>query len=141
VTFDIEKCYLRYRTQSISIHDIERKNLRYRFEFDIEDFDIEYFVRYRASDTRFRGAKDPDEASKVVQEPDESHDLNVGAIVPVEGGGALNQSYTMSDGSDDEEEGQGAAGGAAAAPAEAPAAGGAEPAPAAADAAAAESSA
>jgi hypothetical protein len=82
-------------------------------------------------------------ASKVVQEPDESQDPtgNIGDVVSVEGGGALSQSYTMSDGSDDVEEGEGAAGGAAAAPAEAPAAGGAEPAPAAADAAAAESSA
>ena len=78
-------------------------------------------------------------ASKVVQEPDESQDPNVGAIVPVEGGGALNQSYTMSDGSDDEEEG--AAGGAAPALADAAAAGGAEPAPADAAAAAAESAA
>ena len=86
-------------------------------------------------------------AAKVVQEPDESQDLNVGDVVPVEGGGALNKSYVMSDGSDDEEEGAGAAGGAAAAPAEAPAAGGAAAAPAeapaaggaaAADAAAAE---
>jgi hypothetical protein len=81
-------------------------------------------------------------ASKVVQEADESQDPNVGAVVAVEGGGALSQSYIMSDGSDDEEEGEGAAGAAAAAPAEAPAASGAEPAaPAAADAAAAESSA
>ena len=80
--------------------------------------------------------------SKVVQEADESQDPNVGAVVAVEGGGALSQSYIMSDGSDDEEEGEGAAGAAAAAPAEAPAASGAEPAaPAAADAAAAESSA
>ena len=72
-------------------------------------------------------------ASKVMQEPDESQEPNVGDVVPVEGGGALNQSYTMSDGSshsDDDEE-EGAAGGAAAAPAEAPAAGGAEPAAAA----------
>ncbi len=76
-----------------------------------------------------------------MQEPDKSQDLNVGAIVPVEGGGALNQSYTMSDGSDDEEEGEGAAGGATPAPADADAAGGAEPAPAAAAAAAADPSA
>ena len=36
VTFDIEKCDLRYRTRSISIHDIDCKNLRYRCAFDIE---------------------------------------------------------------------------------------------------------
>ena len=80
-------------------------------------------------------------ASKVVQEPDESQDSNVGDVVSVEGGGALNQSYTMSDGSSDDDEEEGAAGGAAPAPAEAPAAGGAEPAPADAAAAAAESAA
>ena len=74
-------------------------------------------------------------ASKVVQEPDESQELNVGDVVALEGGGAINKSYTMSDGSSDDDEEEGAAGGAAPAPAEAPAAGGAEPAPA--DAAAA----
>jgi hypothetical protein len=80
-------------------------------------------------------------ASKVVQEPDESQDPNIGDVVPVEGGGALSQSYTMSDSSSDDDEEEGAAGGAAAAPAEAPAAGGAvsepSPAPAPADAPAA----
>ena len=80
-------------------------------------------------------------ASKVMQEPDESQEPNLGDVVPVEGGGALSQSYTMSDGSSDDDEEEGAAGGAAAAPAEAPAAGGAEPAPADAAAAAAESAA
>ena len=74
-------------------------------------------------------------ASKVVQEPDESQELNVGDVVSVEGGRALNKSYTMSDGSSDDDEEDGEAAAAAAAPAEAPAAGGAEPAPA--DAAAA----
>ena len=74
-------------------------------------------------------------ASKVVQEPDESQELNVGDVVALEGGGAINKSYTMSDGSSDDDEEEGAAGGAAPAPPEAPAAGGAEPAPA--DAAAA----
>ena len=80
-------------------------------------------------------------ASKVMQEPDESQEPNLGDVVPVEGGGALSQSYTMSDGSSDDDEEEGAAGGAAAAPAEAPAAGGAEPAPADAAAPAAESAA
>jgi hypothetical protein len=28
--------------------------------FDIEVFDIECYVRYRRSDTRYRGGKDPD---------------------------------------------------------------------------------
>jgi hypothetical protein len=79
-------------------------------------------------------------ASKVVQEPDESPEPNLGDVVSVEGGSALSQSYTMSDGSSDDEE-EGAAGGAAPAPAEAPAAGGAEPAPADAAAAAADSAA
>ena len=74
-------------------------------------------------------------ASKVVQEPDESQELNVGDVVALEGGGAINKSYTMSDGSSDDDEEDGEAAAAAAAPAEAPAAGGAEPAPA--DAAAA----
>ena len=74
-------------------------------------------------------------ASKVVQEPDESQEPNVGDVVSVEGGRALNKSYTMSDGSSDDDEEAGEAAAAAAAPAEAPAAGGAEPAPA--DAAAA----
>ena len=36
VTIDIEKCNLRYRIRSISIHDIDCKNLRYRCAFDIE---------------------------------------------------------------------------------------------------------
>ena len=73
-------------------------------------------------------------ADRVRQEPDESQEPNISDVVPVEGGGALNKSYTMSDGSsDDEEEGDAAA----AAPAEAPAAVGAEPAPGDAPAAAA----
>ena len=76
-------------------------------------------------------------ASKVVQEPDESQEPNVGDVVSVEGGSALSQSYTMSDASSDDEEEE-EAGGAAAAPAEAPAAGGAESAPADAAAAAAD---
>ncbi len=67
MTFDIEKCDLRYRTRTISIHDIECKLFRYRCDFDIdsEDFDIEYYVRYRASDTRYRGAKVPDKLFRV----------------------------------------------------------------------------
>ncbi len=76
-------------------------------------------IRYRMFTYKRHGFP-ATKAAKVVQEPDESQDPNVGAIVPVEGGGALNQSYTMSDGSDDEEEG--AAGGAAPAPADAAAA-------------------
>jgi hypothetical protein len=80
-------------------------------------------------------------ASKVVQEPDESQGPDVGDVVTVKCGSALNKSYTMSDGSSDDDEEEGgavaAAGGAAPAPAEAPAVGGAEPAPAEAAAAAA----
>ncbi len=44
-------------------------------------------------------------AAKVVQEPDESQGPELGAVVPVEGGSALNKSYAMSDSEDDEEEG------------------------------------
>ncbi len=44
-------------------------------------------------------------ASKIVQEPDESQEPEIGAIVPVEGACALNKSYTMSDSDDDEGEG------------------------------------
>jgi hypothetical protein len=65
VTFDIEKCDPRYRTRTISLHDIDCEIFRYRCDFDIEDFDIEYFVRYRASDTRYRGAKVPDAGARV----------------------------------------------------------------------------
>jgi hypothetical protein len=43
-------------------------------------------------------------AAKVVLEPDESQGPELGAVVPVEGGSALNKSYAMSDSEDDEEE-------------------------------------
>ncbi len=55
-------------------------------------------------------------ASKVVQGPDKSQKPEIGAVVPVEGGGAsaLNKSYALSDSEDEEEEGgAGAAAGAA----------------------------
>jgi hypothetical protein len=44
-------------------------------------------------------------AAKVVQEPDESQGPEIGDVVPVEGGSALNKSYVMTDSEDDEEEG------------------------------------
>ncbi len=37
------------------------KNVDIERAFDIEVFDIDCFVRYRTSDTRYRGAKDPDD--------------------------------------------------------------------------------
>ncbi len=43
-------------------------------------------------------------AAKVVQEPDESQGAEIGDVVPVEGGSALNKSYVMSDSEEDEEE-------------------------------------
>ena len=61
-------------------------------------------------------------ASKVVPEPDESQEPNVGDIISVEGGSELNKSYTMSGSSSDDDEEDGEAAAAAAAPAEAPAA-------------------
>jgi hypothetical protein len=71
-------------------------------------------------------------ASKVVQEPDESQEAEIGAVVSVEGGCRRNKSYTMSGGEDDEGEEEAAAGGAdpADADADAPAAAAAAPAPA-----------
>ena len=57
-----------------------------------------------------------------MQEPDESQEPNISNVVPVEGGGALNKSYTMSDGSSDDDEEEEEAGGAEPAPADAPAA-------------------
>jgi hypothetical protein len=110
---------------------------RYK-DFPYKDFH-KYIARKMAAFYKRHGFP-ATKASKVVQEPDESQESNIGDVVPVEGGGAHNQSYTMSDASSDDEEEE-AAGGAAAAPAEAPAAGGAEPAPADAAAAAAESAA
>jgi hypothetical protein len=83
-------------------------------------------------------------ASKVVQEPDESQEPEVGAIVPVEGACSLNKSYNMSGSEDDDgDDGEGVAfdadGGAepAEAPAAAAAAAAAAPEPAAAAVAAA----
>ena len=61
-------------------------------------------------------------ASKVVQEPDESQEPQIGDIVPVEGACALNKSYTMSDSEDDEGEGVAGDSAGGAEPAEAPAA-------------------
>jgi hypothetical protein len=53
VTFDIE--HLRYR------HTISNvRNVDIEWSFDIEVFDIECYARYRRSDTRYRGGKDPD---------------------------------------------------------------------------------
>ncbi len=54
MTFDIE--HLRYR-QTIS----NVKNVAIERAFDIEVFDIERYARNRTSDTRYRGAKVPDE--------------------------------------------------------------------------------
>ena len=49
----------------ISIYDIDSlsnvKKVDIERAIDIEVFDIECFVRYRTSDTRYRGAKVPDE--------------------------------------------------------------------------------
>ncbi len=57
------------------------------------------------------------------QEPDESQGPAIGAVVPVEGGSALNKSYVMTDSEDDDEEaGAGGAEPAAAAAAAEPAA-------------------
>jgi hypothetical protein len=42
---------------------------------------------------------------EVMQEPDESQEPEIGAVVPVEGGCALNKSYTMSESEEDEGEG------------------------------------
>jgi hypothetical protein len=61
-------------------------------------------------------------ASKVMQEPDESQEPEIGAVVPVEGGCALNKSYTISDSEEDEGEGGAVAAVGGAEPAEAPAA-------------------
>jgi hypothetical protein len=52
VTFDIE--HLRYR---YTISDV--KNVDIVLAFEIEVFDIECYARYRRSNTRYRGAKDP----------------------------------------------------------------------------------
>ena len=54
MTFDIEHLRYRYTISNVKNVDIERA-------FDIEVFDIECYVRYRTSDTRYRGAKVPDE--------------------------------------------------------------------------------
>jgi hypothetical protein len=53
VSFDIEHIRYRYTISNVENVDIEHA-------FDIEAFDIECYIRYRTSDTRYRGAKDPD---------------------------------------------------------------------------------
>jgi hypothetical protein len=52
VSFDIEHLGYRYTISNVKNVDIERA-------FDIEVFDIEYYVRYRTSDTRYRSVKVP----------------------------------------------------------------------------------
>jgi hypothetical protein len=56
VTFDIEGIeYLRCRHTILKMQNVDIE-----WAFDIEVFDIECYARYRRSDTRYRGGKDPD---------------------------------------------------------------------------------
>jgi hypothetical protein len=61
-TFDIE--HLRYQ------HTISKvQNVDIELTFDIEVFDIECDTRYRRSDTRYRGGKDPDDRDRDSDRP------------------------------------------------------------------------
>jgi hypothetical protein len=59
VTFDIGLLDIRYRTPSKPADSKVVKNVDIECAFDIEVFDIECDGRYRTSDTRYRGGKDP----------------------------------------------------------------------------------
>ena len=60
VTFDIE--YLRYRHTILKVQNVDIE-----WTFDIEVFNIECYARYRKSDTRYRGGKDPDGRTSLIQ--------------------------------------------------------------------------